>query len=354
MRSLFIVGTVIILMILAKLFLFPSKEIPKQGSQAPAASKGGTMPVNIFLAKEQNNVNEIYASGSILANEEVDLKSEISGRLVRLNIREGAMVQKGQLIAKLNDADILARLKKIKFEEELAKQIEARQKKLLDINAISKEEYDISVNKVNTLSADKEALEVAYAQTEVRAPFSGKIGLKNISVGAYLTSSITIATLVQTNPLKMDFSIPEKYASRMVTGKKVNFQFEGSKQAHEATILALDPKIDDVLRTLKVRTTFNNASGKFMPGMFVKVNAPIGSTNSIMVPSETIIPFVGGKKMFLLKNGMAEEREVITGLRTENMVEVLEGIGKGDSIVASGFMSIKKGQPIKSKIIINP
>jgi membrane fusion protein, multidrug efflux system len=355
MRSLLIVGTLILTLIVAKLFFFKSNDASNDKGPAAAMGnkKGGTMPVDVFLAKEQSNSNEIFASGTLVANEEVELRCEASGRITHLYIKEGTNVGKGQLIAKLNDADIVARLKKIKYEEELAAQVEARQKKLLDINAISKEEYDIAVNKINILSADKEALQVALAQTEVRAPFSGKIGLKNISVGAYVNPTIPIATLVQTNPIKMDFSIPEKYVSRISVGRKVSMSIEGGKSNLDATIIAIDPKIDETLRTVKVRTSLPNQQAALMPGMFTKVSVPLGATKSIMVPTEVIIPFVGGKKIYLLKGGKAIETKITTGLRTETQVEALQGLAIGDSVIASGIMNIKNDQKVKVKKVLN-
>lgn len=355
MRSLLIVGALILTLIVAKLFFFKNNESAndKGAAAGMANKKNSTMPVDIFLVKEQSNSNEIFSSGTLVANEEVELRCELSGRITHLYIKEGSNVAKGQLIAKLNDADIVARLKKIKYEEELAAQVEARQKKLLDINAISKEEYDIAVNKINTLSADKEALQVALSQTEVRAPFSGKIGLKNISVGAYVNPTIAIATLVQTNPIKMDFSIPEKYVSRISVGRKVTMSIEGGKSTKDATILAIDPKIDETLRTVKVRTTLQNPQGALMPGMFTKVSVPLGVTKSIMVPTEVIIPFVGGKKIYLLKGGKAIETTITTGLRTETQVEALQGLSIGDSVIASGIMNIKNDQKVKVKKVLN-
>lgn len=354
MRSLLIVGALILTLIVAKLFFFKSDDAATDKNPAAMGNKkGGPMPVDIILAKEQSNSNEIFASGTLVANEEVELRCEASGRITHLYIKEGSNVAKGQLIAKLNDADIVARLKKIKYEEELAAQVETRQKKLLDINAISKEEYDIAVNKINTLSADKEALQVALAQTEVRAPFSGKIGLKNISVGAYVNPTIPIATLVQTNPIKMDFSIPEKYVSRISLGRKVSMAIEGGKSEVNATIIAIDPKIDETLRTVKVRTSLPNPQATLMPGMFTKVSVPLGATKSIMVPTEVIIPFVGGKKIYLLKGGKAVETTITTGLRTETQVEALQGLSIGDSVIASGIMNIKNDQKVKVKKILN-
>jgi membrane fusion protein, multidrug efflux system len=366
MRSIAAVVVLILGLILYKVGCTGKKEdakVPLAGS-APSASPGGgkggygggDMPisVDVVVAESVVNTDEIFASGSLVANEEVELRSEASGRVIALYFKEGSAVNKGQLIAKINDADILARLKKLKYEAELAANIEARQKKLLDINAISREEYEVSLNKTNTLSADREVLEVALSQTEIRAPFSGKIGLKNISVGSYLNPGAPIATIVQTNPIKVDFAMPEKYSHRLSNGRQVTLAVEGKAGERNATIIAIDPKIDEALRTVKVRASLSNVDGKFMPGMFVKVNVPLGANKAIMIPTDAIIPFVGGKKIYVLKNGKSEERDIATGLRTDTHVEVLSGLSVGDTIVASGLMNIKNDQKVKVKKVITP
>jgi membrane fusion protein, multidrug efflux system len=325
-----------------------------QSKSAPGGKeKGKVMPVDIFVAKLSNNAQQAQASGTLVPNEEVELKSEMAGRIIKLNISEGSEVVKGQLIAKINDADILARMKKLKYEEELAKQIEARQKKLLDINAISKEEYETAITKINTLSADKESLEVELSKTEIRAPFSGKIGLKNISNGAYVTPGASIATIVQINPIKVDFSLPEKYFNKLNKGRKINITMDGSNIKKEGIIIAIDPKIDEALRTVKIRATLNNADKKLMPGMFTKVDINLGNSNAIFAPTETIIPFVGGKKVMILDDGKAKEVVITTGHRTENEVEIIQGLSVGDSIIASGLMNIKPDQEVKSKKVLN-
>lgn len=355
MKSLLAIGVAIVLLILGKIFFFSGSD-EKMATPNQPTNKGKQSPVltsDIYLALEQNNSNEIFSSGTMIANEEVELRSEASGRITALNIKEGASINKGQLIAKLFDENILAQLKKLKFEEELAEQVEARQKKLLDINAISKEEFDIAVNKVNTLRADKESLQVALKQTEVRAPFSGRIGLKNISVGAYVTPANIIATLVQTNPIKMDFTIPEKYSDKISVGRKISFSTDGKKDEYTATVIAIDPKVDETLRTLKVRTTIPNPKNIFLPGMFVRVNASLGATKSIMIPTETVIPVMGGKSVYVLKEGKAKEVSVTTGLRTERFIEITDGVSIGDSVIATGLMSLKPGTAVKVKNILN-
>ncbi len=365
MKSILIVAVLIIAMILAKIFFFPSKvekasgPMPAAPGKSMAGGPGGgpgaapAMRVDILVAQESMSEGEIVATGSMVANESVDLRSEVSGLLTALNIKEGSYVNKGQLIAKIKDSDLRASLKKLEYEAELAQQIEARQKKLLDINAISKEEHDIALNKINTLSADRELLEVSLRQTEVRAPFSGRIGFKNISLGAYITPTTSIATLVQTNPIKMDFTVPEKYSSRIKVGSKVSINLDGSDKPYNATVVALDPTVDQTLRTIKVRTSLPNSGGELLPGMFVRVNVPLGAHKTIKVPTEAIIPFAGGKKVFLVKNGMSVERAITSGTRTDKLLEVTSGIDVGDTIVVSGLMNIKEGQPILAQKTIS-
>jgi membrane fusion protein, multidrug efflux system len=361
MRALAVVFLIILGLVAYKFLGKKPDESEGKPSGAPSGQQGGggkkdggkPMPVDVYIAKISTSNQSAQASGTLVPYEEVDLKSEMAGRIVKLNISEGSEVAKGQLIAKINDADILARLKKLKYEDELAKQTEARQKKLLDINAISREEYEISTTKINTLSADKEALEVELAKTEIRSPFSGRIGLKNISGGAYVTPGSSIATIVQINPIKLDFSLPEKYYSKVRKNGKVTISIEGSNLKKEGTIIAIDPKIDEALRTVKIRASLQNADKKLMPGMFTKVDLSLGNNQAIFIPTEAVIPFVGGKKVLVIKEGKAKEVSIITGLRNENQVEVIQGISLGDSIVASGLINLKPDQAVKMKKLLN-
>lgn len=356
MRPLIIAASIILLLILGKIFFWSSDHSkgpgkPGDKKMGPGGKPGDMKPmmVKTIIVGLDNSDKTVFSSGTTVANEEVELKSEISGIITKLNIPEGKMVAKGFLIAKIKDDDILAQLRKIELEEKLAAQIEARQRKLLDINAISKEEYEISQNKVFTLKADKDLLKVQLAKTEIRAPFAGKIGLKNISLGAYVTPATIITSLVQFNPIKLDFTIPEKYLNSVSPGKNIKFQTDGSIEERTATIIAIDPKIDETLRTLKVRAVASNASNTLLPGMFLKVFINLGSTKSVMIPTETVIPVVDGKKVFVKRNGKAEEIKIETGLRNASSLQVLKGLNVGDSLITSGLMTLKAGTPVFTK-----
>ena len=352
MRTVLLIGGIIIALVLGKLFIFskPGKESSdggKSGSKNTGKSTAA-VPVNVYVVGRESIENEIFASGTVLPNEEVDLKAEISGRLIKLNIREGSTIAKGQLIAKINDRDLKAQLQKVEYNQDLARKIEGRQKKLLNIEAINLQDYDVTANDIRVLDAEKEVIASQLEKTEIRAPFSGKIGLKNISEGAYLAPGTSIVTIVQSNPVKIDFTVPEKYAAEIHLGSLIKFNTDGDASTYTAKVIALDPKVDEALRTLRIRAVAQNPSGRFVPGMFVKVQVNLAANkNAIMVPTEAIVPVLKGKKVFVVRNGKAQEAMVTTGLRTDSKIQILDGLQSGDSLITSGIIAVKKDTPVK-------
>jgi membrane fusion protein, multidrug efflux system len=360
MRPILILGGIILALVLGKLFVFssPSSKEEGKGKGQPSAQAGkggkagggGAIPVDVYLARSERVDNVLFASGTVVPNEEVELKAEIAGRLVKLNLREGATVAKGQLIAKINDKDLQAQLAKLEYNAALTRNIEARQKKLMTIEAISKEEYEIAVNNVRTLEADKDLIMAQLEKTEIRAPFSGVVGLKSISEGAYLSPGTPVVTLVQTNPVKIDFTIPEKYSRSIRLGSTVQLNLDGDSQAYSARIVALDPKVDDNLRTQRVRAITQNPGRLFVPGMFVKVQLDMSdNATAIMIPTDAIVPVLKGKKVFVVKNGKAQEVMVTTGLRTDQRIQITEGLREGDSLIVTGIMALKPDVAVKVK-----
>lgn len=355
MRTVILIGTIVIVLVLGKIYVFPKSESEKAGGNSGGKSSGksagaAAIPVSVYVVGMESLDNQIFASGTILPNEEVTLMSEISGRLVKLNIQEGSSISKGQLIAKINDRDLKAQLQKVEYNQELARKIETRQQKLLKVEAINLEEYDVTSNNIRVLDAEKEVIESQLEKTEIRAPFNGRIGLKNISEGAYLAPGTPIVTIIQSNPVKIDFTVPEKYTSNIRVGSTVTFNLDGDEVNHSARIIALDPKVDESLRTLRIRAVASNPAGKFVPGTFVKVKANLAANNkAVMIPTEAIVPVLKGKKVFIVRNGKAEEAMVTTGLRTDKKIQVLGGLRQGDSLITSGIMALKPGSPVKAR-----
>lgn len=310
----------------------PAKEIMAQG----------------FVVSPQHLANNILASGTLLPSEEINVQAEVSGKIIMLNFQEGVTVSKGTLLAKLYDADLQAQLKKLIIQKETAQKTDARLKQLLAINGVGQQEYDNASTLLNNIIADIEVLQTQISKTEIRAPFGGVVGLRNVSNGAYITSSTVITTLQQIDPLKMDFSVPEKYSQSISKGDPLKLKVDGFDQSFTAKIYAIEPRIDETTRTIKMRALLQNGSAKLMPGSFAKVDLGLKELdNALMVPSQCIIPEARTKKVIVVKDGVAQFVKVETGVRTESQVQITNGLSIGDTVVATALMYIKPDAKVK-------
>jgi membrane fusion protein, multidrug efflux system len=343
-----VIAIIVVLALIKIFFLMPKKQ---EGQGGPMGGPGGPRPASLvtgYVVKPELLSNEVYASGAISANEEAELKPEVSGKITNLNIVEGGRVSKGELLVKINDADLQAQLKKLKLQFTLAEEREGRQKKLLDISGISQEEYDIALSQLNVIKADIENLMAQIAKTEIRAPFSGILGIRKVSEGAYVTPATIIVTMQQIDQVKVDFSVPEKYMTKVKKGDKILFTIDGLEGNFTASIYAIDPKIDPSTRTVQLRALASNGNNRIYPGSFAKIQLVLGQNKSaMMVPTESIIPVLKGQKVFLYKSGVAKEQLVETGLRTPTKIEVVKGLQFGDTVVVTGVMSTKQDAPLK-------
>jgi membrane fusion protein, multidrug efflux system len=356
--------TVLTILLILGIFFYPKLKTvfkPKDekdkkeagGKDAKGGGKGGKTSVIVTVLHPTRLDDLVNTNGTILPNEEVEIRSEISGRIVTLNIKEGDFVKKGTTLLHINDEDLQARLKKLGFNKKLAEDNEARQKKLLDKEAISQREYDIAVNSVNTISADIEDLSAQIQKMTLKAPFDGTIGFRFVSLGSYISPTTKIATLTNTNPAKIEFAIPAKYSSIVRRGGKVEFKVENSEQNYIGTVYAIDPKIDPDTRTLQIRAIASNASGKLIPGAFARVELVLKSKGSaLMIPTEAVIPEQKGSKVFIVKNGKAVPQKVQLGTRGEKDVEVLSGLSVGDTLITTGIMQVKPDGDVEIREVI--
>jgi membrane fusion protein (multidrug efflux system) len=339
-----IIITVALLSIKFIFFSNKSASVPP----ASAVSKSSAVSVSAIVAKTERLDNTVFASGTVLANEEVELRTEASGKILRINFKEGSHVSKGDLLIKINDYDLQAQLKKLQLQIKLASESEEREKKLLAIGGVSQEEYDIALNQFNSLKADEEYIRSQIAKTEIRAPFSGLIGLKSVSEGSYISPSQSVAWLQQVDPVKIDFSIPEKYSSLIHKGDKITFTASNSNESFTGSVYAVQPRIDVSTRTLQVRALSSNKEGRIVPGSFVKVNLVLNKFNdAIMIPTQAIIPVLKGKTVLVSRNGKAETQKVETGVRTDSTIQIVAGIKAGDTVITSGLMQVRPGMAVK-------
>lgn len=315
--------------------------------------KGGKTAVIVTVVKATRLDDLLNSTGTILPNEEVEIRSEIAGRITSLNIKEGDIVQKGTVLLQINDDELEARLKKLGFNKKLAEDNEARQKVLLQKEAISQREYDIAVNSVNTISADIEDIKSQILKTTLKAPFSGRIGFRYVSMGSYISPATRIATLTNTNPAKIEFSVPAKYATAIRQGSTIEFTTENEEKDFTGRVYAIDPKIDPLTRTLQIRALAGNPSNLLVPGAFAKVNLILKTKGSaILIPTEAVIPEAKGSKVFLVKNGKSVPVKVELGNRGERTVEILKGLAIGDTLITNGIIQVKPDGEVDIKEVI--
>ena len=319
---------------------------PPAGAQAPQQ----VITADALIVSTRRLSADIEIPGTILANETTEIHPEVSGRVVALNVREGTFVSKGALLAKLYDGDLQAQLRKLDVQLQIAEQTEKRQAELVKIQGISQQEYDLSLLGVSNLKADVDILKEAVRKTEIRAPFSGKLGLKNISDGAYVTPSTIITTISQVNLLKIQFNVPEKYGSQLRTGQNINFTVDGSNKNYSANIIASEVKMDENTRSLAIRGIVRNGDASLIPGVFAKVKIVLGQNeNAIMIPTIVVQPQGRQKLVYLYKGGKSMPADITTGIRDSSSVQVLTGLNVGDTVITTGLLFLRPGADVKLK-----
>ena len=323
----------------------------KNGDPKGKDGKGKVMTVSGIVVKTQTFDNNLSLSGSIEANEQVEIRSEISGIVEGIYFKEGSNVAKGQLLFKVNDVELRAQLQQAKTKQGLASENERRAKLLLAKEAISQEEYDVARADYKLAQSQVQLIDAQIAKTSVRAPFSGKIGLRSISPGTYITPSLLVAKLVNISQLKITFSIPEKYANQVKPNSNLTFTVAGSTEKYQAKVYAIEPEVEISTRTMQVRAVAENKDGKLLPGTFATVELPLDIIeDAIVVPSEAIIPVQDGKKVLISNKGKVKEIMVKTATRTDASILVLSGLKAGDTLLTTGVMSLKEDDGVKVKV----
>tara|TARA_R110002051_G_scaffold81617_1_gene145693 strand:- start:27643 stop:28722 length:1080 start_codon:yes stop_codon:yes gene_type:complete len=347
MKTKYIVYSILLIGIVALIFYRINANSELKSPKSSSTSSSAITVKGLILYPQKFNDN-ISLSGTIEANEQIEIRSEVSGVVERINFQEGSKVVQGQILFKVNDIELQAQLSKVQTAQKLASENERRAKLLLEKQAISQEEYDIVSADFQSASAESQLIKAQLSKTIVKAPFSGTIGLRSISKGTYVTPVTPIAKLVNTSKLKLTFSIPEKYTSQIKVGSNLTFTTSDSKAEYEAIVYAIEPEVEIATRTLKMRAIAENKEGRLYPGTYANVMLPLERIdNALMVPSESLIPVQNGKRIFIAEGGKAKEIDVEIGARTGNEVRVLTGLKAGDTILTYGVMALKNGTPVK-------
>lgn len=351
MKTRYVIYTVLALVLAYLLYnKFFSKGAKEK--QVATAGKGkrknGPVPVNLMIVKDTTVSDQIDITGTIDANEKVNLVSQTAGSVTGIYFNEGQHVSKGQLLVKVYNQDLEASLKQVEAQMALARDINRRNEILVQKEAISKEEYETSQSSYNAYKAQAAAVRAQIGRTEIRAPFSGVIGLRSISPGGYLSPTAPIATLVNIDPAKVTFSVPERYLDLIKAGSKINFNIESSQQNFSATVYAIEPALDATSRTITVRAKAPNANNLLRAGAFAKINLTLDQIpKTIMIPTEAVIPDLKSSKVYVYHNGLALAKNVKTDLRTDTRIQIVDGLKQGDSVVVSGLIQIRPKAPLK-------
>jgi membrane fusion protein, multidrug efflux system len=333
---------------LSLFFILASCKSKKQEPAGGRQRQQGPLSVDGFIVQQSEISEDVEVPGSLLPFEETAIRAEVGGRVVELNLDEGSVVQRGTLLVKLFDKDLQAQLKKLQVQLQINEKTEERNSELLKINAISQQDYDLSTLNVENLRADIEAVQIAISKTEIRAPYKGTVGLRNISLGSYISPSDIVTTIRQVDQLKLDFAIPEKYAKEIKKGYVVRFRVDGGSRDHQARVLATENSVDQATRTLRVKAMVNAIHRELVPGVFAKVNLQLGNdSKALLVPTQAIIPNIRNKQVVILRKDSAQFAVVETGIRDSAYVQILTGLKAGDTVITTGLMAIRPNGKLK-------
>lgn len=329
-------------------FVFSACKQEQKGATAAGPRQQGPLSVDAFRVSKSEVSEDIEVPGSIVPFEETSIAAEVGGRIVDMNISEGMTVKKGTLLVKIFDQDLQAQLRKLTVQLKINEKTEERNRELLKINAISQQDYDLSNLNVENLRADIESVRIAISKTEIRAPYDGTLGLRNVSLGSYISPADIITTIRQVDQLKLDFSVPEKYAKEISKGYKVRFRLDGGTQDHQATVIATENNVDQNTRTLRVKARVNAKHPELIPGLFAKVNLQLGKDeDALLVPTQAVIPGLRNKQVIIVNGDSVRFTVVETGIRDSSYIQILSGLKAGDTVVTTGLMAIRPNSKLK-------
>ena len=327
--------------------------LPKMSDSGPSDEGGGgaadaPTQVDATVVEPSTMTEQIRTTGTLRADESVELTAESAGKITAIQFEEGERVEEGELLVQINDAELQAEKRRLEHRLELATDRAERQRTLLEEGGVSQEEYDATANEVEVLNAELDLVEARIEKTQIRAPFSGVVGLREVSEGAYISPETNITTLQRVTPIKVTFSVAEQYASRVQAGQTVTFSVRGRERTVEGQVYAADAGMDPDTRTLQLRARAPNPDGTLRPGMFADVTVALGTIDdAIQVPSFAVVPTLDGQRVFVAENGAAQPRNITLGIRTDSTVQVTEGLSLRDTGSTSSIQTLRAGLPVR-------
>jgi membrane fusion protein (multidrug efflux system) len=338
--------SVFILLVGGLLVLLVPKWISSGQSNGGGAPRPGLQaPVVRVMEIQPSTLNDrLRLTATLLAEDSVNLRAETAGMVTGIYFEDGSSVEKGTLLVKIKDDELQAQRRAKLLDIELARIQANRQERLLRSESTTQEAFDEARIRLETMKADLALIDARIEKTEIRAPFDGLIGLRQVSIGTYLEPTTVVTSIQSIDPLKMDVAIPERFLPRVRVGMELKFRIEGFDREFAGIIKALDPRINDATRTLTARATIDNSDRMLLPGGFASVELALNLLeDAIMVPSTAILPDLERTTVFLVEDGKAVTREIKTGIRTRNSIQVTEGLEHGETLIIAGLQRLRNG-----------
>ena len=326
----------------------PAKTAPAGQPAQGAAPKPSGLPVKAVTVKIGKVSDEVTAVGTLLADESVIIRSEIDGRIVGLNFQEGQAVAAGTRLVTLDNSEYEAQSAAVRADLKTEEQRLSRTRELHQQNFISKDALDVQLGNVDRLKARLAEADSRVAKTQIRAPFSGTVGLRMVSPGAYVKAGEDIVRLESIGSIKADFRVPELFMSKIHPGQEVVLRLDAYPgEEFSGRVYAVEPVVDDRTRTVLMRARIPNKSNKLKPGMFVRVAVTLANRpNAIIVPEQSIWPQGRDTFVFRVMDGKAVLTKIEIGNRQPGQVEVMSGLAPNDVVVTEGQIKLRDGAPV--------
>lgn len=317
----------------------------KEKNETPVATPAvQTIPVDGNIIKPASLKEELEITGSLMANQQVDIVSELTRKIIRVNVREGAYVQAGQLLFELDNADLSAQLQRLRQQEKLALLNEERMRDLISHEAVVQQDYDQAFTNLKVLQAQIAELQVTISKTRIKAPFAGQIGIVHVYPGAIVSVNTVLANIQDNSVIKLDFLVPEKYAPVIPDGSEQKFTVASDTNQYTAKVVAREAKLDETTRTLLVRAVSKNPGRVLLPGQSARIHLALhSSSNALMVSSQALIPTSQGYNVYVVKNNQVQVAPVEIGQRGPYTVEILKGVNNGDTVITSNLLRLSPG-----------
>lgn len=314
----------------------------------PAQSKPQGLPVETIQVSTAPLRNELTANGTLYSNESVVIAAEIAGKVTHLAFSDGQKVVEGQILLQLDQSILAAERDRAQASFKLSEANIKRAEALLQEQAISQRERDEAYAQWRLNDASLRLSEAQLAKTVIRAPFSGFLGIRRISVGEYLQPGETIVTLDDIDPIKVDFRVPEVFTHQLKISQNIQMSVDAVPgKSFSGRVVAIDPQIDVNGRSVLLRAKVEQQDGPLRPGMFARITLVLEERpEALVIPEEALVPKGEQQTVYKVVDGKVVAAAVKTGLRTRGQVEIVEGLDVGDTVITAGHIKVRPGMPV--------